>query len=164
MRSHPAGRKLRDVESTAGIVAVIAWKQLPTNLPLVRGWRRLGIPAELLAPATALRRLGPGDVALVRLDVTSALDGVEPGLAEVAELPARGVRLLNRPEALLAAHDKLQTARRLATVGIPHPQTLHRNRPDEIRGLEPPLVLKPRFGSWGKDLMRRHRGQRRGRC
>jgi hypothetical protein len=117
------GRKLGGVGSTAGIVAVVAWKEFPTNRALVRGWRRLGIEAELLAPAAARRRLGPGDVALVRLEVTLGLDGVEPGLADVAELPARGVRLLNRPVALLAAHDKLETARRLTAGGIPHPGT-----------------------------------------
>lgn len=153
MRRRPVGRNLWAVESTPGIVAVVAWKALPTNLPLVREWRRLGIRAELLAPPAARRRLGPGDVALLRLDVTPGLDGVEQGLADVAQLPAHDVRLLNRPAALLAAHDKLETARRLAAAGIPHPQTVCRERLDDLRGLEPPLVLKPRFGSWGKDLM-----------
>jgi RimK family alpha-L-glutamate ligase len=153
MQRAPAGRNLGVVESTAGIVAVVAWKELPTNLPLVHGWRRLGIQAELLTPVAARRRLGPGDVALVRLDVTPELDGVEPGLADMAELPARGVRLLNRPAALLAAHDKLETARRLGAAGISHPRTLLHERRGELRGLELPLVLKPRFGSWGTDLM-----------
>ena len=63
------------------------------------------------------------------------------------------MRVLNRPAALLAAHDKRQTALRLADAGIPHPRTLHATSLDEVRALEPPFVLKPRFGSWGEDVM-----------
>jgi RimK family alpha-L-glutamate ligase len=87
------------------------------------------------------------------LDVTPALDSVEAGLGEIAALERRGVRVLNRPAALLAAHDKWQTALRLADVGIPHPRTLHTTSLDEVRALETPFVLKPRFGSWGEDVM-----------
>jgi RimK family alpha-L-glutamate ligase len=87
------------------------------------------------------------------LDVMSALDGIEPGLAEIAALERRGIRVLNRPAALLAAHDKRQTALRLAEAGIPHPRTLHTTSLDEVRALVPPFVLKPRFGSWGQDVV-----------
>jgi len=132
---------------------VVAWKPFPSNLPLVEGWRRLGIRAELLRPSDARRRLGPGDVALARLDVTPTLDRVEAGLVEITALGRRGVRLLNPPAALLAAHDKRETALRLIDAGIPHPRTLHRKRLDEVRALAPPFVLKPRFGSWGQDVM-----------
>ena len=139
--------------SRVGIVAVVAWKPFPSNLPLVEGWRRLGIRAELVRPPDASRRLGAGDVALLRLDVSPTLDRVEPGLASIAALRRRGVRLLNPPAALLAAHDKRETALRLENAGIPHPRTLHRHRLDEVRALDPPFVLKPRFGSWGQDVM-----------
>lgn len=141
------------VVSGLGIVAVVAWKPFPSNLPLVEGWRRLGIRAELLRPDDFSRRLGPGDVALVRLDVSPTLDRVEPGLGEIAALRRRGVRLLNSPESLLAAHDKCETAVRLGNAGIPHPRTLHRYRPEDVRAFDPPFVLKPRFGSWGQDVM-----------
>ena len=96
---------------------------------------------------------GPGDVALARADVTAALDGVERGLLEIAALRRRGVRVLNGPEALLAAHDKLQTARRLARAGIAHPRTVHVVGLEQLAALELPFVLKPRFGSWGADVM-----------
>ncbi|MGZ6661673.1 MAG: ATP-grasp domain-containing protein [Solirubrobacteraceae bacterium] len=139
--------------SGLGSVAVVAWKPFPSNLPLVEGWRRLGIRAELLRPHDASHRLGPGDVALVRLDVSPTLDRVEPGLGEIAELRRRGVRLLNSPAALLAAHDKRETALRLGNAGIPHPRTLHRCQLDEVRKFDLPFVLKPRFGSWGQDIM-----------
>jgi [lysine-biosynthesis-protein LysW]---L-2-aminoadipate ligase len=146
-------RNLYHVESARALVAVVAWSSQPTNGPLVEGWRRLGIPAELLCPPDAYRLLGPGDVAVVRLDVTPTLDSVEGGLAEMAALERRGVRLVNRPRALRAAHDKLAAARRFAAAGIAHPLTLHRTRLDDVRALEPPFVLKPRFGSWGQDVM-----------
>jgi RimK family alpha-L-glutamate ligase len=139
--------------SELGIVAVVAWKPFPSNLPLVEGWRRLGIRAELLGPPEAHRRLGPGDVALARLDVMPTLDGVEAGLAEITALGRRGVRLLNSPAALVAAHDKWETALRLKDADIPHLRTLHREGLDEVRALDLPFVLKPRFGSWGRDVM-----------
>ena len=136
-----------------GIVAVVAWKPFPSNQPLVDAWRRLGIRAELLRPPEARRRLGPGDVALARLDVSPTLDRVEAGMVEITALGRRGVRLLNRPAALVAAHDKRETALRLTDAGIPHPRTLHRKGLDEVRAFDLPFVLKPRFGSWGRDVM-----------
>jgi glutathione synthase/RimK-type ligase-like ATP-grasp enzyme len=146
-------RKLGEVESAQELVAAVAWRSRPTNAPLVDGWRRLGIRAELLCPPDAHRLLGAGDIAVLRLDVRPTLDGVEAGLAELAALERRGVRFVNRPGALLAAHDKLLAARRFAAAGIAHPRTLHCTRLDEVRALEPPFVLKPRFGSWGQDVM-----------
>ena len=140
------------MDSAGNSVAVVAWKAYPSNLKLVEAWRAHGIRAELLTPREAYRRLGARDTALLRLDVAATLDGVEPGLREMADLAARGVRMLNPPAALAAAHDKLETARRLAAAGLPHPCTSHRSRADEIRVLEPPFVLKPRFGSWGQEL------------
>lgn len=139
--------------ASSSIVAVLAWRHARTNEPLVTAWRRLGIRAELLDPPRARRRLGPGDVALARADVTAALDGVERGLLEIAALRRRGVRVLNGPEALLAAHDKLQTARRLARAGIAHPRTVHVVCVEQLAALELPFVLKPRFGSWGADVL-----------
>ena len=56
-------------------------------------------------------------MALARLDVTPTLDDVEAGLDEIAALERRGVRLLNRPAALIAAHDKRETALRLTDAG-----------------------------------------------
>jgi RimK family alpha-L-glutamate ligase len=144
---------LGEVQSAEEVVAVVAWRSQPTNAALVEGWRRLGIRAELLCPPDAYRLLEAGDIAVVRLDVVSTLDGVEVGLAEMAGLERRHVRLVNRPGALLTAHDKLRAARRFEAAGIAHPRTLHRTSLDEVRAIEPPCVLKPRFGSWGRDVM-----------
>jgi RimK family alpha-L-glutamate ligase len=127
-----------------GTFAIVAHRVTPTNT-------RLG---TVLTPAQALLRLRPGDVALGRLDVLETLDGVEPGLWTLERLAASGIRVLNGRSALVQAHDKLATADALFAAGLPHPRTLHvapwLPHPD----LEPPLVLKPRFGSWGRDVIR----------
>jgi RimK family alpha-L-glutamate ligase len=133
--------------------AIVASRSTPTNAALSSG-HCAGIVWELLDPNAALGRLGPGDVALGRLDVRTTLDGVDDGLWALGALSARGVRVLNGPNALLAAHDKLLTARLLHRVGLPHPRTRL-----VTAGLVPPIVsgpvvVKPRFGSWGRDVYR----------
>jgi len=131
--------------------AVIAHQLSETNLALAaRGW--CGAETHLFAPRDALLNLRAGDVALNRLDVSPRLDGVEEGLWIVNQLEAQGVRVLNRPPALLAAHDKLITARLLTAAGIPHPRTRRLHHATSLEGLTLPLVVKPRFGSWGRDV------------
>jgi RimK family alpha-L-glutamate ligase len=62
------------------------------------------------------------------------------------------VRLLNPPGSLVAAHDKLLTSRVLRLSGVPHPHTWHIAEGMPTAAPELPLVLKPRFGSWGRDV------------
>jgi [lysine-biosynthesis-protein LysW]--L-2-aminoadipate ligase len=124
--------------------AVIAHRHSPTNT-------RLG---SVLSPAQALARLAPGDIALGRLDVLPSLDGVESGLWALDRLAALGVTVLNGHRTLVAAHDKLATATALAAASLPHPRTVLVAPWLELPELEPPLVLKPRFGSWGEDVIR----------
>ena len=131
--------------------AVVAHRLTETNHALAtRGWR--GARSGLLTPRQALLRLGAGDVALNRLDVSSELDGVEEGIWSITQLEAQGVRVLNRPPALLACHDKLLAARILAARGVPHPRTRRLESPGSADGLGYPVVAKPRFGSWGRDV------------
>jgi RimK family alpha-L-glutamate ligase len=59
---------------------------------------------------------------------------------------------LNSPAALLCAHDKLRTARSLVAAGVPHPATEHITPRGPLSSLPPPVVVKPRFGSWGADI------------
>jgi RimK family alpha-L-glutamate ligase len=130
--------------------AVIAHSPSPTNLALAAGgWS--GVPGELLTPREALLTLGRGDVALARLDVRESLDGVEDGLWALERLEEAGIRVLNRPDAMVLAHDKLLTARVLRRAGLPHPRTtlIERHAPPD---LDLPAVVKPRFGSWGEDV------------
>jgi RimK family alpha-L-glutamate ligase len=61
--------------------------------------------------------------------------------------------VLNTAAFLEIAHDKLATAAALAAAGVPHPPTEH-----VAPWLDPPVVafpvvLKPRFGSWGRDVV-----------
>jgi [lysine-biosynthesis-protein LysW]---L-2-aminoadipate ligase len=84
--------------------------------------------------------------------VAPTLDGVEPGLLDLLWLERAGVRVLNPARALLAAHDKLRTARRLAACGLPHPLTTQLSERGSRAVPAGPVVLKPRFGSWGKDV------------
>jgi RimK family alpha-L-glutamate ligase len=140
---------------TLRLVARVAILGRPTatNGRLLASWRELGIDVSLVDPLRALDLLGAGDVAVARIDVRATLDGVEPGLELLPELMWRGVHVFNTQAALLAAHDKLVTAGALWEAGIPHPRTAQLE-PGAPAPLEPPLVVKPRFGSWGRDVFR----------
>jgi len=120
---------------------------------LVGAWLAAGMDVSVTTPVLALATLEAGDVALLRLDVLPTLDGIEPGFDVVPVLEERGIRVLNRPQALLAAHDKLLTAQVLAAAGLRQPHTAHvrttQRRPQQAL----PCVVKPRFGSWGADVM-----------
>lgn len=131
-----------------GVLGMLANR---TTAELVAAWREAGADVERLTAAEALERLRPGDLAVGRLDVAPTLDGVEPGLATLIVLEARGVEVVNGGRSLAAVHDKLRTATLLAKAGVPAPRTaaVGRGRP---LALEPPLVLKPRFGSWGRSV------------
>ena len=133
--------------------AIVAHSRTETNTALASAWRASD-SYGILSPREALGFLGHGDVALARLDVRRSLDAVEPGLSDLVELERRGVRVLNRPEALLAGHDKLLTARLLESGCVPTPRTVFAGDDwGELVSLLP-LVLKPRFGSWGADVFR----------
>lgn len=131
--------------------AIIAHGPSLTNLALAaHGWN--GVPGELLSPREALLTLGHGDVALARLDVREQLDGIEDGLWALEQLQQAGVTVLNPPSAFLRAHDKLLTARILRRAGLPHPRTTLIERHEPLPDLDFPAVVKPRFGSWGRDV------------
>ncbi len=134
--------------------AVVAHRRSATNEALVASARAWGLDSELLDPHTALMSLDPGDVALARLDVRESLDGIESGTGELERLAAGGVEVRNPPGSLIVAHDKLLTARTLRLAGLPHPHTtlLSPSLPAAVPEL--PVVLKPRFGSWGRDVER----------
>jgi RimK family alpha-L-glutamate ligase len=134
------------------MITAIVGTPTRTNVALAYAWRDCGLNASVLSPREADALLERGDVALFRLDVLPTLDGVEPGLEVADELEDRGVRVLNRRAPLLAAHDKLLTAERLAADGVPHPAVEHMVPGGLAAGIRFPCVLKPRFGSWGQDV------------
>jgi RimK family alpha-L-glutamate ligase len=140
-RSRPRGRR-------RSIVIVGAWKE--TNCALAAAFADLGHPARVV-DVIASPRLGPGDLAIARLDVVPTLDGVEPGLWSLMRFERQGARVLNRPAALFAAHDKLSTALLLGGAGVAQPRTAHVREPS-APSFPGPYVVKPRFGSWGRDV------------
>src|SRR3954452_23473939 len=153
-------------------LAIVAHRNSETNEALVAAGESLGIHTIRLNPREALCSLQPGDIALGRLDVRETLDGIEDGLRELDKLAAAGIVVLNPPAALAATHDKLLTSRALRRAGLPHPHTwliadglptpgslmATRFSGRALAALPPalpasvpelPVVLKPRFGSWG---------------
>jgi RimK family alpha-L-glutamate ligase len=133
-------------------LVIVARNVNPTNCGLVAAASALGLDALVVPPDIASYTLRPGDVALGRLDVLAMLDGPEPGLETLKRLEDQGVVVLNRAGALLTVHDKLMTALTLAERGLPHPRTAHMGAA-AAPPIEFPVVLKPRFGSWGRDVM-----------
>src|SRR6478609_7746792 len=134
-------------------IAVIAQTPTFANEALVRVGCH-GASWSLLTPAEALETLSPGDCAIGRIDVLPTLDGVDDGLWALGALEARGVTVLNGAPSLLAAHDKLLTARLLRLARLPHPRTRLIAGETPVCALEPPVVVKPRFGSWGLGVER----------
>jgi RimK family alpha-L-glutamate ligase len=129
---------------------VIFGRPTETNCGLAAAFARLGQRAQL-AESSAPPDLQRGDLAIARLDVLPTLDGIEPGLWSLPRLERQGVQLLNGPLALFAAHDKLSTALLLGRVGVAQPRTAH-VREVSVPSFPPPYVVKPRFGSWGRDV------------
>lgn len=133
-------------------LAIVANRSTETNTSLVAAGEALGVHTVQLSPREALHSLRAGDVALGRLDVRETLDGIEDGMHELDKLAAAGVTVLNPPAALAATHDKLLTSRALRRAGLPHPHTwlIAEGLPAPVPEL--PVVLKPRHGSWGRDV------------
>src|SRR5512133_1463121 len=128
----------------------ILGKPTETNCALVEAFAEQGQRAGLAEPGRS-PDLGHGDLALARLDVLPTLDGIEPGLWQLPRLERQGAQLLNSPFALFAAHDKLSTALLLGRAGVEQPRTAHIRRLT-LPSFPPPYVVKPRFGSWGRDV------------
>ena len=133
------------------MITVVGSRTNDATVHLVSAWQGLGLETRLVAGGHLADDVVEGDVVLGRLDVLDSLDGVEPGLLELRFLEGRGFHVLNNAAALLAAHDKLRTARILAAARLPAPRTLHVRRAT-VPPFGPPYVVKPRFGSWGRDV------------
>jgi [lysine-biosynthesis-protein LysW]--L-2-aminoadipate ligase len=131
-------------------IAIVGNSANPTNNGLVRDWTARGLACEIVPTGEA--RVAGYEAVLGRLDVRPTLDGVEPGLLELLLLERGGTLVLNKASALLTTHDKLRTAAALRRAGLPHPATWHLPPCARARRPSAPVVLKPRFGSWGRDV------------
>jgi [lysine-biosynthesis-protein LysW]---L-2-aminoadipate ligase len=131
---------------------VVGERSTATNELLVRALSERGLSARFVEPAR-LNHLGRrGDVVLGRLDVRQTLDGVENGIWALRRAERRGLRVLNPASSLMTCHDKLQTVIKLAAFGLPQPATAHVDGEAERPRIQFPVVVKPRFGSWGRDV------------
>jgi RimK family alpha-L-glutamate ligase len=149
--SPPCKRGPRERASRPSVF-VVGHTATETNAAVVEAMRRQRAPVALVPPQVVSERTAVGDIVLGRLDVLPTLDGVEPGIWHLRGLERRGVKLLNTSAALLASHDKLATSILLARAGVPHPRTANVDGDAGAPVVEPPVVVKPRFGSWGRDV------------
>jgi RimK family alpha-L-glutamate ligase len=144
-----ANRPARRVPDAAWIVA---GRSTLTNDLLVGAFHENGVRAEVVRPWELSGLARTGDVVLGRLDVRRTLDGVEDGIWELSRVERRGLPVLNPAPSLLACHDKLQTVLRLGQRGIPQPPTAHVDSAGPELRVGFPVVVKARFGSWGRDV------------
>ena len=137
---------------SAPMFAVVAHRDSETNLGLV-GARPGG---GCRGPFDAVPRRSPSWARETWRSAGSTCAATSPASSPAsgrsASSAARDVLVLNPPSTLLTAHDKLLTARELARSGVPHPRTRLLLPGDEPPALDGPVVLKPRFGSWGRDV------------
>jgi RimK family alpha-L-glutamate ligase len=131
--------------------ALVVGKPTQTNLHLAEAFAARGYDSAVREPD--MLRDARANLVLARLDVLPTLDGVEDGIWTLKRLERTGATLLNQPVALLSAHDKLATALLLGRVGVRQPRTAHVREP-RVPRFAPPYVVKPRFGSWGRDVFR----------
>lgn len=134
---------------------LLAGELTPASASIVAAASERFGAASFLPPERLRSVVRAGDVVLARLDVRPSLDGIERGLEELQALEKSGAALvLNRSGALFSCHDKLATAIALEAAGVPHPRTACVESPSQLTRLEPPVVVKPRLGSWGADVAR----------
>jgi [lysine-biosynthesis-protein LysW]---L-2-aminoadipate ligase len=133
---------------------VAAGRSTTTSERLVDALHECGIRARHVDPKRLSVLARSDDVVLGRLDVRPTLDGVEDGIWELRRVERRGIRVLNPAPSLMACHDKLRTCRALLRFGLPQPQTLHVEWDTHCPLPTGPVVVKPRFGSWGRDVVR----------
>jgi RimK family alpha-L-glutamate ligase len=139
-------------EASPSCVWVAAGRSTQTNELLVGALHERGVRAQLVASTVLRERVRCSDLVLGRLDVRRTLDGVEEGLEELRRVERLGVRVLNPAASLLACHDKLHSTLTVGRLGLPQPITAHADWDTPMPNVDFPVVVKPRFGSWGRDV------------
>jgi tetrahydromethanopterin:alpha-L-glutamate ligase len=132
---------------------LVASRLSRTNASLLAAAAGVGLTGEWVKPGVAARLLAAGDTALTRVEARPTIDAVECGTWELPELRRAGVRVLNSPDAVLTAHDKLALARALAARGLPHGATASIIDPAAPSPLPFPIVVRPRYAAWGTEVL-----------
>ncbi len=134
---------------------IAAERRTQTDEQLAAALSRFSVACEIVPSADVPERVSAGDTVLGRIALLPSLDGVQGCVWDLRQLERLSVRILNPASALLATHDKLMTALRLARSGIHHPKTAHVDHDEPVSPeLTLPVVVKPRFGSRGHDVVR----------
>jgi ribosomal protein S6--L-glutamate ligase len=143
--SHPPGptRAAASRPSKGTILVLAESRYLEQRQPagLVAALRARGLPVRLVDPAL------PGCEGALEGAAVAVARGRSPALLAALEvLEARGVPVPNRAAAIRAVVDKHGMAERLATAGLPGPETravARADLPHALAGGPFPLVLKP---------------------
>jgi len=125
-----------------------------TNRRLRDAFGATGLPALVASAQGVSEWARHGDIVLGRLGVRPPLDGVQPGLGRLLRVRDRGIRVVNDAHSLIASHDKLATMLLLQASDVPHPRGAHVTNVGTSPIFEPPYVVKPRFGNWGREVHR----------
>ena len=129
-----------------------------TRARRTRGWSRRGAPTGSTRRSSGPARSMTGCARAIPCSAgsTSCRRSTESRAACSSSSGSNGVAFAcsTRHPALVAAHDKLVTARLLARAGIPHPRTEQLRPGGDLPDLGLPVVIKPRLGSWGVDVFR----------
>lgn len=134
-------------------------------LDLVRATHDLGHHAQAVDFRTVAAGVGAGpaalagfDAVLVRTMPAGSLEQVVFRMDALHTAAAAGVRVLNPPRAVETCVDKYLTTARLATAGLPTPEThVSQDADAALTGFEQlggDVVVKPLFGSEGRGMVR----------
>ncbi len=99
-----------------------------------------------------------GGVVLVRIIPAGSLEQIVFRVDMLHALEERGVLVINSPRTIERTVDKLWTTALLGGAGLPVPETLVCERPDDalqaFRSLGGDVIVKPLFGSMGLGMVR----------
>ena len=163
----PAGR--RPARSRRMKLAILSRNlRLYSTRRLVEAARRRGHTVRVLDPLRCYMRIAPGGFALhYRGRALSGFDAVIPrigasisfyGTAVLRQFELMGVVTASPSDAVLRARDKLRCLQLLAGAGVPMPQTVFGDNPDDTADLlamlgDAPHVIKLNEGAQGQGVV-----------
>lgn len=121
-----------------------------------------GLVASIGGRAAGLRSgttdLDNADIVLARIVPSGSLEQIIFRVDALHRLEDRGVRVVNSPRVIERTVDKLWTSSLFESCGLPTPETIVCEDPDEafagFRALGGDVIVKPLFGSMGLGMVR----------